>query len=131
MASPIETKDQIDYGAVTEKATQEAKATADGAKKQPATAAPPIPDKAPCTPAEKAKRVREFATAGYLSVATAGWLGCDIDTWKTYLDTYLQESGNPSDPVERMLLEQLAMTHQVVGTLFAKGAVEDAEAATI
>ena len=36
-----------------------------------------------------------------------GAAGCRV-----YLDEMIQESGNPSDPVEIMLLEQLAMCHQ-------------------
>lgn len=36
-----------------------------------------------------------------------GAAGCRV-----YLDEMIQESGNPSDPVEIMLLEQLSMCHQ-------------------
>jgi hypothetical protein len=48
---------------------------------------------------------------------------------RIYLERFLVDCGNPTDPVERMMLEQLALAHFRTGQLHAKaGITENAEA---
>jgi len=47
--------------------------------------------------------------------------------FKLYLDQLVQDAGAPTDPVERMLLEQLALAHQRVAKLHAQA--EEAKSA--
>lgn len=41
-------------------------------------------------------------------------------SFQRYLETLLAEYGSPTDPVERMLIEQLAIVHHVIGRLHAQ-----------
>lgn len=40
--------------------------------------------------------------------------------YRLFLDGLLRDAGNPTDPVERMLIEQLAMAHHRIGQLHAQ-----------
>ncbi len=44
----------------------------------------------------------------------------DVASFKVYLDRVMREAGNPTDPVERMLLEQLVQAHHVIGGLHVR-----------
>jgi len=44
------------------------------------------------------------------------------EAYKTYVVQLLKEAGDPSDPVERMLVEQLALAHHNVGRLHIEAA---------
>jgi hypothetical protein len=37
------------------------------------------------------------------------------DVFKLYVERQLQDCGNPSDPVERMLVEEMLLAHHTVG----------------
>src|SRR5262249_34717623 len=69
------------------------------------------------TAEQKAENLKHKGMPGYLYGALAGLLGHDFDveTFGLYLDGFLREAGSPADPVERMLLEQLALAHHVIG----------------
>lgn len=41
----------------------------------------------------------------------------DSAAYKVYLERLLDDAGNPGDPVERMMLEQLALAHFRIGQL--------------
>jgi hypothetical protein len=84
-----------------------------------AALAEPEPSPDPRTAQQKAESLRELGTAAYLYAAAASVVGdtYDVPAWKCYLDSFLEEAGNPSDPVERMLLEQLALAHHSLGRL--------------
>jgi hypothetical protein len=43
--------------------------------------------------------------------------GIDVEAYQLYRDQMLSGAGNPSDPVERMILEQLILAHLNVGLL--------------
>jgi hypothetical protein len=62
------------------------------------------------------------APAGYLYAATSALVGSafDVATFQVYLDRFLKDAGAGTDPVERMLLEQLALSHHVIGCLSAR-----------
>src|SRR5947209_4928287 len=103
-------KEPLDYAALTEQALQEATAVA-------ADAPPPPP-----TAEQKAQNLRATGMAAYLYGALSPLLGqaFDVETSKHYLDAFLKEAGAPTDPVERMLLEQLALAHHVIGRLHVR-----------
>src|SRR5262249_8131885 len=80
------------------------------------------------TTAEKAESLKQLATAGYLYaavVAVHGPATFDVASYKALLDDYLQAAGATSDPVERMVLEQLFLSHHVVGRLHARAGTRD------
>jgi len=45
--------------------------------------------------------------------------------FKVYLDRLLKDSGNPSDPIERMMIEQLALAHHRIAQLHVQAAEAD------
>jgi hypothetical protein len=56
----------------------------------------------------------------------------DSSGYKSYLEQLLQDAGNPKDPIEVMLLEQLALAHFRIGQLHASaGKAQGTEAAKI
>ena len=42
--------------------------------------------------------------------------------YKAYLDKFLEDSGNPKDPIERQWIEQLAWAHFSIGNVLAQAA---------
>jgi hypothetical protein len=42
--------------------------------------------------------------------------------YQAYIDKQLQECGNPRDPIERMLIEQMLIAHHTVGRLSVRAA---------
>jgi hypothetical protein len=78
---------------------------------------PPAPPT--LSPDEQKKRLRNLAPATCLYGATANLHGpaYDVAGYAAFLEDFLKEAGSPTDPVERMLLEQLALAHHVVGRL--------------
>ena len=48
--------------------------------------------------------------------------GVGAGGFKIYLDRLLKEAGNPTDPLERMLVEQIALAHQRVAQLHIQAA---------
>jgi hypothetical protein len=80
------------------------------------------PPPGPRTPEQKAESLRQLGAAGYLYAAATQVVGpaFDVLTWKAYLDRYLQAAGDPADPVERILLEQLALAHHALGRLHVR-----------
>jgi len=47
------------------------------------------------------------------------------ESYKTYLIKVLKDAGNPSDPIERMLIEQICLAHHNIGRLHIKAASAD------
>ncbi len=100
------------------------------ARARPRSADTPTPA---LTPEQKAENLQNLSGAVFLFGA-AGKLygsGIDIPAFKAYLDTFLKDAGSPTDPVERMLLEQLALAHHSIGRLhFRAGITENLDATT-
>ena len=44
----------------------------------------------------------------------------DASGFRTFFDRLMDDAGNPDDPVERMLIQQLAMAHFRIGELHSK-----------
>jgi hypothetical protein len=64
-----------------------------------------------------AHNIKHMSGPAYLA-ATAGYVtGNKIppEAFRVYLDRLLRDSGNPSDPIERMLIEQIALAHHAIG----------------
>lgn len=94
----------------------------------------PRPFKAPWAPQPKplppnraplevqATQIREIAGSAYLrnSSLMAGLF--DATAYKLFLDQLLEDCGNPSDPIERMMVEQLALAHHACGHLHVRAA---------
>ena len=74
----------------------------------------------PLTATEKAVRLRDLGPAAYLYGAAASLLGeaIDVETWRLYLDGFLQELGSPADPVARLMIHQLVFAHHAIANLF-------------
>src|SRR5262245_30026930 len=75
--------------------------------------------------AEKdAKNLKAETGACYLYSALAPLFGKDIElgAYRVYLAGLLKESGDPTAPLERMLVEQLAFCHHAVGHYHVKAA---------
>ncbi len=69
--------------------------------------------------------LRHRVAAIYLQ-ASAGktWtLDVPVDAYTLYMQQLLKDAGSPGDPVEQMLVEQLAMAHHNIGRLHANAAV--------
>src|SRR5690349_6037064 len=71
---------------------------------------------------QQADWLREGAAAGYLYVANAGTFHGTLEIlgYDRYVTDLLHEAGNPKDPVERMLVEQLVLAHHKIGSLHAE-----------
>jgi hypothetical protein len=100
------------YAEATARVVQEANAAVEALQ----------PPADPRTPEQKAESLRQLGAACYLYAAAAQVVGpaFDVLTWKAYLDRYLQAAGDPTDPVERILLEQLALAHHALGRLHVR-----------
>ena len=48
----------------------------------------------------------------------------DLVAFKLYRDQFLADCGNPTDPIEIILIEQIVMAHLITGHLQVKGAHE-------
>lgn len=85
----------------------------------PRTSSTPLPDQS----ARHAEHLHSTAGAIY---AYAGidrvFQGIDIPAVNLYFHRVLQDLGNPTDPIERVLIEQILMAHHNVGRLYAKAA---------
>jgi hypothetical protein len=105
------------YVALTEKALLEDQAHLRAYEEKERAAQPPPPPAMP--PEQQAAILRDGASASYLYGATAPVLGRGVSVpgCQLYLGDIMRESGSPADPVERMLLEQLALAHHTVGQL--------------
>ena len=64
------------------------------------------------TPEQQSLAVKHGIAPAALAAAMGVENKIETSGCRVYLDDLVRESGNPSDPVEIMLLEQLAMCHQ-------------------
>jgi hypothetical protein len=76
--------------------------------------------------------LRNVASAGWLYWITASTLANKIEpeAFVVYRNMLLRDAGDPSDPMERMLIEQIALAHFSIGQLRIKScSVENAKLA--
>src|SRR4051794_7358123 len=78
----------------------------------------------PARPSDlQARQLRDTASSCYLYGASAGVFPLvEAAAYTAYLEQLLEDAGDPSDPIERMLVEQLAQAHHAVGRLYFKAA---------
>jgi hypothetical protein len=116
------------YLRVTEQALEEYAAALAESEPPPAPAAPVL------SAAEKAERLRQVGPAAYLYGAAAPVLGeaMDVEAWKRYLDSFVEELGvtKASGPVARMMAEQLALCYHAVARLHVRFATRTSAAET-
>lgn len=95
---------------------------------------PPIPDG--LTAAEKHEFLKNHAyacnlqhklAASYMYAAAVTVAGSQLpaESCVVYLDQILEEAGRPTDPVERMLVEQIVMAHHHIGRLHVRAATAE------
>jgi hypothetical protein len=67
--------------------------------------------------------LQELSGAAFLLGAAGKLFGPDFDlfTFKEYLATFLKDAEATADPVERMMLEQMALSHYAIGGLHVRG----------
>jgi len=71
----------------------------------------------------QALHLRETAAGCYLYAASAGvFPQFETAAFTAYVEALRRDAGDPGDPIEGMLIEQLAMAHHAVGRLHWKAA---------
>jgi hypothetical protein len=102
-----------------------------GATRPPADQVGPVPTEVLRRSEHLAGHLRETAAALFLN-ASLGQVLKDVDTvaYKLYRDRLLADCGGPTDPIEIILIEQIAMAHLITGYLHAKGLNSSVECAT-
>ena len=97
--------------------------------KSKATSAKPAPAKTPPAEptieeivAQQAVNLKDVAGASQMYIAVSSSIAPDISTeaFKQYRSTLLQQAGSPTDPIEIMLIEQIALAHFHIGRLHLK-----------
>lgn len=75
----------------------------------------------------EADALRQTATASALATCLGKTYGQIVGSngFRAYVDDALAAAGSPSDPIERMLVEQLLMAHHRIGELHAQSACAD------
>jgi hypothetical protein len=108
-----------EYIQVTEILVQEQRAREQAEEERRRAAAPP-PDTR--TPEEKAEHLRQFADCFFLQGSMRSPDGpiFDVHTFKVYMDELLKRSGASGDPIEQMLVQQLAHAHFAIGRLHVR-----------
>jgi hypothetical protein len=108
------------YAEATERLLREAEELVRDLGPHPAEA-PALPSST-LTAAEKAAKLHAKGAAAYLFGAVTALLGgaLDIDTFTAYLASLFKDMGDPRDPLERMLAEQLVLAHHVIGRLHVR-----------
>lgn len=103
--------------------------TADEGPRGRAGLGPPIqPSSEPRPPRPLGSEV-EYHAAHLDETSGAAYLFCStsqvfrtvgLDAYKLYLTRLIAQAGDPADPIERMLIEQIALAHHNVGRLHVK-----------
>ena len=68
----------------------------------------------------QADLIRDAAFAALMASSVPIGKEVAASGFKVYLDRLREESGNPNDPIERMMIEQIAMAHFRIGQLHAR-----------
>jgi hypothetical protein len=105
----------------------EAPAQTDAGQESPATDATTSLSSEVIRNAELALNLRDNAAAGWLYWVTNSTLGEQIgpDAFLVFRKLLLEEAGDPSDPIERMLVEQMALAHFSIGQLRIRSCTTD------
>ena len=73
----------------------------------------------------RAANLQGKAAAGYLYVIAQQMLGknIDVDTYCEYRNGFLRACGDPQDPIEVLMVEQLLLAHHSIGRLHCQSAL--------
>ena len=97
------------------------------ARREPTTSAAPGSDRA----RQRALAPSEHYAAHLHETSGSSYLYCSMaqvfrevgpESFKLYLLKVMEDAGNPTDPIERMLIEQICLAHHNVGRLHVKAA---------
>jgi len=96
--------------------------------KPQASPSKPAKDKPPAEPtreeiiAQQAANLKDVAGASQLYIAVSASIAPHISTeaFQIYRQTLLEQSGSPTDPIEVMMIEQIALAHFHIGRLHLK-----------
>ena len=71
---------------------------------------------------KRAKALRQENIAACLAAITTAVSGCGAPppplSHRLYLKQLIREAGDPADPIERMMVEQIVLAHHKVGELY-------------
>jgi len=81
----------------------------------------------------QADALQNIAGAAYLSTVVAATIGNSYrpESYVEYRNQLLKQCGDPTDPLEVMLLEQIAMAHHAIGRLRLKSAITEPAGAAV
>src|SRR3954451_20257945 len=126
MPAKVDDDDAVDddYARITSEGLREARAPEGAAG--PRRAQAPLPAE-PLAAVQQAGKLQDLSGAVFLFGAAGALYGAgfDIAAFKAYLDAFFKDAGSPTDPVERMLLEQLALAHHSLGRLHFRAGTRD------
>ena len=84
-------------------------------------APPPQPQLTDADRAALANNLAAVAPVSYLYLSMTSLLPhLGPNTYQSYFEELLKECGQPTDPIERMMIEQVALAHHNVGRLLAR-----------
>lgn len=73
-----------------------------------------------------AHHLRESTGASFMFASLVGLFGqSDRTPFKKYRDRLLADSGDPSDPIEVMMIEQIALAHMNIGRLMLRSSIAE------
>ncbi len=97
---------------------------AGNADAKPATEPEPLPKE---ILAAQAANLKDLFAPAHLYIAISSSIAPSVgtDLFKVYRAKLLEEAGNPTDPIEVMLIEQLALSHFHIGRLHLKSCMAE------
>ena len=120
----------LDYTAATAMALAEEKTLLSALEPSPQlpTALPDV-----ASPEQKAANLRAGIPGAYLYGTTTSLFGdtVDVASCRAYLHDLLKDAGDPTDPLARMMIEQLALAHHAIGRLHVRAATRQGLAEVI
>ena len=92
-----------------------------------AVAPTPPPENAAIPNAAVAANLREVAAAGFMHwiMNSSMSITLDAEAFALFRDKLLEDAGAPTDPIEVMLIEQLALAHFTIGRMHIKACSMD------
>jgi len=91
-------------------------------KSEPPASPPPAEPTIEEIIAQQAVNLKDVTGAAQLYIAVTSSIAPDISTaaFKIYREKLLEQAGSPTDPIEIMLIEQIALAHFHIGRLHLK-----------
>ncbi len=96
---------------------------APGGPETPVSTGPAAQPGAPSAAEHHAAHLSETSASAYIYGSMGHFFrSIGPDAYKLYLLQVLKDAGDPSDPIERMLIEQICLAHHNIGRLHVKAA---------